>query len=423
MDTTHLSAKNTMDDQPGVAPSNSASKNVDPNKWGITPHVAELKASIIREMLKYSRMPGIISFAGGLPAPEMFPLEDMKASCDSIIDKYGSDSLQYSLSMGIAPLREAIAERSNKRGIVSSLDNILITSGAQQALEMVARAFIDPGDTIITEYPTYVGAIQAFNYHRAKYDFVPLDDDGMRVDLLEEHIKRTHPKLIYVVSTYQNPSGKTMSLERRHKLVEIASRYNIPIVDDDPYSELRFNGEPITSLKAIGGDIVISLGTFSKLLAPGLRVGWINGPVAVMPLFERVKQVSDLHANTFAQFMVYDYLDRGLLDPHIDAIRADYSAKRDLMIKAIQEHFPKSITFTHPEGGLFLWCELPEGIDAHELLEYAVEEKVTYVIGQAFHPDGGGKNTFRLNFSNANHETIVEGIKRLGRMFAKRLPS
>ncbi len=423
MNNIDIQTKEIMDNKPGVASSNSDSKNVDPSKWGITNHVATLKASIIREMLKYSRMPGIISFAGGLPAPEMFPLEELKTSCDSIIDKYGSNSLQYSLSMGITPLREAIATRSNKRGIVSSVENILITSGAQQALEMIARAFIDPGDVIITEYPTYVGAIQAFNYHRAKYEFVPLDDDGMRVDLLEEKIKQAHPKLIYVVSTYQNPSGKTMSLERRHKLVEIATRYNIPIVDDDPYSELRFNGDPITSLKALGGDIVITLGTFSKLLAPGLRIGWINGPKEVMPLFERVKQVSDLHANTFAQYMVYDYLDRGLLEGHIDDIRADYSVKRDLMIKAIEEHFPSSITTTQPEGGLYLWCELPEGSDAHELLEYAVEEKVTYVIGQAFHPDGGGKNTFRLNFSNANHETIVEGIKRLGRMFTKRLPS
>ena len=396
-------------------------QGVDPTKWGITHHVATLKASIIREMLKYSRMPGIISFAGGLPAPEMFPLEELKKSCEHILDKYESNTLQYSLSMGLTRLREVIAERSNKRGIVSSYENILITSGAQQALEMVARAFIDPGDVIITEYPTYVGAIQAFNYHRAKYEFVPMDNDGMRVDLLEEKIKKARPKLIYVVSTYQNPSGKTMTLERRHKLVEIATKYNIPIVDDDPYSELRFNGEPITSLKALGGDIVITLGTFSKLLAPGLRIGWINGPKEVMPLFERVKQVSDLHANTFAQYMVFDYLDRGLLEPHIDAIRADYSAKRDLMIKSIEEYFPKTITFTHPRGGLFLWCELPEGADAHKLLEYAVEEKVTYVIGQAFHPDGGGKNTFRLNFSNANHETIVEGIKRLGRMFHKRL--
>ncbi|MCH7877890.1 MAG: PLP-dependent aminotransferase family protein [candidate division Zixibacteria bacterium] len=393
-----------------------------PKDWRFTPHVAELEASIIREMLKFSSLPGVISFAGGLPAPEMFPLEEMKTSCANIIDRYGSDSMQYSLSMGITPLREAIAARANERGIKSVCANILVTSGAQQALEMVTRVFIDPGDVVITEYPTYVGAIQAFNYHRATYEYVSMDSDGMLVDQLEERIERCNPKLIYIVSTYQNPSGITMALPRRRKLVDIASRHNIPIIDDDPYSELRFEGDPITSLKALGGDIVISLGTFSKLLAPGLRIGWINGPSEIMPLFERVKQVSDLHANTFTQYMVLDFLERGLLDGHIDNIRADYSAKRDLMIKAIKEYFPQSVKITHPAGGLFLWCELPEGCDARELLDYAIEEKVTYVVGKAFHPDGSGENTFRLNFSNASHESIVEGIKRLGRVFGAHLP-
>lgn len=398
------------------------SGKTSPKDWRFTPHVANLEASIIREMLKFSNLPGVISFAGGLPAPEMFPLEEMKTSCANIIDKYGATSMQYSLSMGITPLREAIAERANLRGIRSEFANILITSGAQQALEMVSRAFIDPGDVVITEYPTYVGAIQAFNYHRATYEYVPMDSGGMQVDLLEEMINRCNPKLIYVVSTYQNPSGITMTLPRRRKLVEIASRHNIPIIDDDPYSELRFEGEPVTSLKALGGDIVISLGTFSKLLAPGLRIGWINGPAEIMPLFERVKQVSDLHANTFTQYMVLDFLERGLLEEHINKIRADYSAKRDLMIKAIEEYFPTTVTITRPEGGLFLWCKLPEGADARELLDYAIAEKVTYVVGKAFHPDARGENTFRLNFSNASHETIVEGIKRLGKVFHTHLP-
>lgn len=398
-------------------------KQVSPIDWRITPHVRNLQASIIREMLKFSSLPGVISFAGGLPAPEMFPLEEMKDACQRNIEKYGSDCMQYSLSMGITPLREMIARRATARGVKTEVANVLVTSGGQQALEMIARAFIDPEDTIITEFPTYVGAIQAFNYHRAKYVYVKMDDNGMLVDDLEEKIKASNPKLIYVVANFQNPSGITMSLERRHKLIELASKYNIPIIDDDPYSELQFAGEPITPLKAIGGDIVITLGTFSKLLAPGLRIGWINAPEEVMPMFERVKQVSDLHANTFTQYMILDFLERGLLDGHIKKIRADYSVKRDLMIKAIEEHFPKSVKFTRPEGGLFLWCELPEGADARKLLDFAIEEKVTYVIGKAFAPDGSGDNTFRLNFSNANHETIVEGIKRLGRVFRDQLPA
>ncbi|HSG98465.1 MAG TPA: PLP-dependent aminotransferase family protein, partial [candidate division Zixibacteria bacterium] len=310
---------------------------VRPLEWGITDHVRHLKASIIREMLKISNLPGVISFAGGLPAPEMFPLKELNESCNRIIAKYGSDSMQYSLSMGVPALREKIAERASRRGIAADLNNVLVTSGGQQALEMVARAFIDPGDAVLCEYPTYVGAIQAFNYHRARYVPVPMDDDGMLVDQVEEKIKAHHPKLIYLVANYQNPSGITLSNERRHKLVEIATRYNIPIVDDDPYSELCFEGAPPTPLKAIGGDAVIALGTFSKLLAPGLRVGWINGPAEVMPIFERVKQVSDLHCNTFAQYMILDYLERDLLDRHIEEIRADYSAKRDLMIKTIED--------------------------------------------------------------------------------------
>ena len=244
----------------------------------------------------------------------------------------------------------------------------------------------------------------------------------MLVDQVEDKIKEHNPKLIYIVANYQNPSGITLSEERRHKLVEVALKYNIPIVDDDPYSELCFEGKPLTPLKAIGGDAVIALGTFSKLLAPGLRVGWINGPADVMPIFERVKQVSDLHCNTFAQYMILDYLERDLLDGHIEEIRADYSAKRDLMIKAIEEYFPKSVRFTRPKGGLFLWCELPEGVDAREMLDHAVEKKVTYVIGKAFTPDEAGINSFRLNFSNANHDDLIEGIKRLGQVFHERLP-
>lgn len=392
---------------------------VAPHKWRFAPHVVQAEVSIIREMLKISSLPGVISFAGGLPAPEMFPLEELKKSCVNAINQRGSDSMQYSLSMGLPKLREQISERAKSRGIKSNLKNILITSGAQQALEMVARAFIDPGDIILTEYPTYVGALQAFNFYQARYETVGMDDNGLLVDQVEEKIKRFDPKLMYVVTTYQNPSGRTLSLDRRHKLVEIASRYNIPIVDDDPYSELRFEGDPITSLKAIGGDIVISIGTFSKLLAPGLRIGWLNAAESIMPLFEKVKQSCDLHANTFTQSMIIDFLERDLLDDHINKIRADYCLKRDMMIRAIKEYFPPEIRHTSPEGGLFLWCQLPEGADAKELLDYAIDEKVTYVIGSAFHPDGGGQNTFRLNFSNANHETILEGIKRLGRVFTE----
>jgi 2-aminoadipate transaminase len=392
-----------------------------PEKWDIAPHVLSLETSIIREILKISSKPGVISFAGGLPAPEMFPLEDMKQSAAEVIDKYKSDCMQYSLSMGITPLRDAIAERETKLGVPSKVENILITSGSQQGLELCARAFIDRGDYIITEYPTYVGALQAFNFYQARYAPVDMDENGMLVDQVEAAIKKYNPKMIYTVSTFQNPTGITMSEERRRALVEIAVKYNIPLIDDNPYGEIRFAGMPVPSLKAIGGDAVISLGTFSKTLAPGLRIAWINAPKEITSIFEKVKQCTDLHTNTFTQYMIYNFLSAGKLDPHIKRLIKNYGDKRNLMLKEMEKHFPPNMTWTKPEGGLFLWVEFPKNISASKLFEKAIEQKVAYVYGRPFYPDGKTDNTFRLNFSNATHETISEGIRRLGKMIKEHM--
>lgn len=391
------------------------------DEWKIASHVLNLGASAIREILKISSQPGVISFAGGLPAPELFPLEDLKEAMASAISKNGPACAQYSLSMGITPLRELLAHRATERGTKSKTDNILITSGGQQGIELVARAFIEPGDYILTEYPTYVGALQAFEYYRARYASVEMDNEGMLIDQVEEKLVKYKPKLIYTVSNFQNPTGITMSVPRRRKLIELAMKYNVPIIDDNPYSDIRFSGERLPTLKSIGGDVVIAIRTFSKILAPGLRLGWMNGPAEIMNYFEKVKQCTDLHTNTLCQYMIYEYVAAGKLEPHIDKLKADYKVKRDLMIKTMRETFPDGIKWTEPEGGLFLWVELPTHMSAKDLLPRAVEMKVAYVYGQPFHPDGQGQNTLRLNFSNATHEGIVEGIKRLARLFKENM--
>jgi 2-aminoadipate transaminase len=392
-------------------------ERVHPERWQIAPHVLALETSIIREILKISSQPGIISFAGGLPAPELFPYADMKRIAGEVIDKYGADSLQYSLSRGVPQLRQLLAERATERGTPTSIDNILVTTGAQQGIELLARAFIDPGDFVMVENPTYLGALQAFNYYQARYVTVEMDEEGMKVDQVEDRLKKYKPKLIYCISNFQNPTGITMSLARRRALVDVAIKYNIPVVDDNPYGEIRFSGEHIPTIKSYGGDEVIALKTFSKVIAPGLRIGWMNGPSAIMSQFEKVKQCTDLHTNCNSQLVVYEFVAQGLLEPHIEKIRKDYLNKRNVMIKAMEQYFPEGIQWTNPEGGLFLWLKLPGKMSASELFPKAIAQKVAYVPGGPFFSLGGGENTLRMNFSTSSPDDIVEGIKRLGKLF------
>ncbi|MBD3256803.1 aminotransferase class I/II-fold pyridoxal phosphate-dependent enzyme [candidate division GN15 bacterium] len=396
-------------------------EKVHPEKWKIAPHVNKLETSIIREILKFSSQPGVLSFAGGLPAPEMFPIAELKTICTEVLEKYDHNATQYSLSRGIVPLRELLAKRATERGTPSTVENILITSGSQQGIELVARAFIDPGDYILTENPTYLGALQAFNYYQARYCTVPMDGDGMLVDQVAETIEKYKPKLIYSVSNFQNPTGVTMSVERRKKLVQVAASYDIPIIDDNPYGDIRFAGERVPTLKSFGGDEVIALRTFSKTVAPGFRIGWMNGPNSIIAQFEKVKQCADLHTSTFNQYVMYEFVNRGLLETHVEKIKADYLLKRDTMLEAMRQHFPKEITWTEPEGGLFLWVTLPEGMSAKDLFNKAIDLKVAYVYGSPFFPNGGGDNTLRLNFSNTTLDGIKDGIQRLGKLFSENM--
>ena len=381
-------------------------------------------SSVIRELLKYAEQPGIITFAGGLPAPEVFPLKEFQEACNVVLATQGAQALQYSTTEGHLPLRALIARHSSLYMPEVTADNILITSGSQQALDFIGRLFINRGDYIVVERPTYLGALQAWNAYGAQYIAVRCDQDGMVVDELEAAL-RVGPKFIYVLPNFQNPSGVTLSLERRKQLVELADRYGVPIVEDDPYGQLRFEGEHISSLVCLDGEYrgkngghysgnVIYLSTFSKLLAPGLRLAWVIAPQQVIRKLVMAKQAADLHTASFNQYVAYEVAKGGFLDEHVKYIRKVYHERRDVMLEMMDEMFPPEVSWTRPQGGMFLWGILPENVDSAEVLKVALERKVAFVPGAAFHATGGGANTMRINFSYSAPDVIREGITRLG---------
>lgn len=375
-----------------------------------------MTGNVIREILKLTQEPDIISFAGGLPSPESFPAEELSALAQEVLLSDGPMTLQYGTTEGYMPLREHIAEWVSERGIGATVGNVLILSGSQQGIDLAARAFIDPGDVVLVESPTYLAALHIFRSYEARFQMVPSDDMGMQVDALEEIIQRAHPKLIYVVPTFQNPTGVTMVLERRKKLAEIAARYDIVVIEDDPYSDLRYSGERIPPLKSFdqAGNIIY-LGSYSKIISPGLRCGFAVAHPTVLRKMVIGKQANDVHTSNLSMRLVYEYSVRGLLKPHIEKICAQYKVKRDRMLAAIEANFPAGTEWTRPDGGLFIWVRVPEGIDAVKVLEEAIKDKVAFIPGSPFFADGSGQNTMRLNFSNASLSAIDEGMERLGR--------
>lgn len=391
-----------------------------------------MKGSAIRELLKLTEQPDIISFGGGMPAPDVFPVEAFREACDRVLTEMGSTALQYGATDGYLPLREQIARHSARYGICITPENILITSGSQQALDLLGSIFINPGDRILVESPTYLGALQAWNAYGAEYVAVPSDEHGMRTDALEEAL-RYGPKFIYVLPNFQNPTGVTLSAERRQELVELADRYGVPIIEDDPYGQLRYEGEHLPSVVVLDDQYrgnngscyhgnVIYLSTFSKILAPGIRLAWVIAPPTVISKLGQAKQGADLHTPTFNQMVAHEVSKGGFLDRHIKVIRECYSERRDVMLASLDRSFPPGVEWTHPEGGLFLWAKVPEWIDTTELLKTAIEkERVAFVPGVSFHPCGGGKNTMRLNFSFARPDKIQEGIARLGRVLTEKM--
>jgi len=380
-----------------------------------------IKGSAIRELLKLTEQPEIISFAGGLPAPELFPIEEMKEVCVRVLDTDGKAALQYSPTEGYMPLRKIIAERMKKSGVEISPEHILITSGSQQGLDFCGKVFLDEGDTVICESPSYLGALNAFKSYLPKFVEVEMDKDGMKMDELEKALQANpDAKFIYTIPDFQNPSGITMSVERRKKLVELAVKYNVPVVEDNPYGELRFEGERLPAIKHFDTEgMVIFLGTFSKIFSPGLRVGWVAASPEIVRKYVLVKQGADLQSNSMAQREAAAFVQMFDLDAHINKIIEVYRKRRDLMIETMEKEFPEGFTFTYPNGGLFTWVEMPEGVDAAEVLKKALEEKVAFVPGGSFYPNGGNENHCRLNYSCMPEDKIVEGITRLGKVFKK----
>ena len=383
-----------------------------------------VRSSEIRELLKITDKPGVISFAGGLPSPDAFPLTRFEAACHKVLAEQSSHSLQYGRTEGYEPLRDWIAKNMGRYGVRAKLDNVMITSGAQQALDLIGKLFINQSDRVLVEAPTYLGALQAFNVYGADYISVPVDRDGLRTDLLEEQL-RSSPKFMYVLPNFQNPAGTTLDEGRRHQLVLLADKYGVPIIEDDPYGQLRYEGEHIPPLVVIdrenlrrddGFSIgnVIYLGTFSKTIAPGLRLGWIMAPPEVINKLVQLKQSTDLHTSTFTQHVAFEVVRDGFFDQHVKFIRNLYRGRRDAMLAALKEFFPDEVKWTHPHGGLFLWVTLPQNLDSHKILESALAQDVAFVPGNSFyaHP-GKVDHHMRLNFSNATPEQIREGIRRL----------
>ncbi|MEW5983689.1 MAG: PLP-dependent aminotransferase family protein [Acidobacteriota bacterium] len=384
-----------------------------------------MRSSAVRELLKLTEQADVISFAGGLPAPEVFPVERFADAYASVMAKLGSRALQYSTTEGYRPLRDLIVEHTERYGINIEPENVLITNGSQQALDLIGKVFINPGDHIMVESPTYLGALQAWNAYQAEYITAQTDADGYVIESVSKQM-RCGPKFVYALPNFQNPSGITLSLDRREALIREADHYGVPILEDDPYGQLRYEGEHLPSIVTLDARFqstngaqytgnVIYLSTFSKTLAPGVRLGWIVASAEVIQRLVQAKQGADLHSSTLNQMLAYEVAAGGFLDEHVKHIRSVYRERRDTMLSALERHFPEGVTWTRPKGGLFLWLTFPAHLDAADILQKAVEQKVAFVPGQSFFADGSGKNTARLNFSNAAPELIEEGIRRLAR--------
>ncbi|MGB9833130.1 MAG: PLP-dependent aminotransferase family protein, partial [Caldisericum exile] len=387
-----------------------------------------MKASAIRKLLNLINNPEIISLAGGMPDPTLFPKEILGEIAKDVTVNHGGKALQYGPTEGIQPLRETIVNLAHKEGIDSvAIENVLVTTASQQGLDLVGRIFVDPGDTILVEAPTYVGGLQAFHAVQANFVTVPLDEDGLNTDALQSTLddlanKGINPKFIYVIPNFQNPAGVTMTLERRKKLLDISHKSNLIILEDDPYGDIYFEGEKLPSLielDKIGN--VIALRTFSKILAPGLRLGWIIADTEVIKKISIAKQGADLCSPSLTQYIADKFIRDGHLDSYLELVRKNYKIKKDAMLSALEKYFPAGCSWTKPHGGMFVWASVPEYIDTDALFIEAVQEKVAYVIGSAFYPYGEDKHHMRLNFTLSTPEQIDEGIRRLGNLLKKKI--
>lgn len=376
--------------------------------------MVQMQPSAVREILKVAERPDILSFAGGLPAPELFPVEEIAAAHAEVLAKDGAAALQYSTTEGYGPLREWIAANLANRGMKVKSSEVLITSGSQQGLDLVSRILLDPGDVVLVENPTYLAALQAFAAYEVKLVPVPSDDDGMQTELLEGLIAQHKPKLIYLVSNFQNPKGTSLSMARREQLAHVASLNGVVVLEDDPYGELIFTGERLPAVASLGGANVLHISTFSKTLAPGLRIGWLSGDESLIRKATIVKQAADLHTATLSQRAASTLLRDFDLDAHLSRLRAIYGQRCTTMLQALRQYMPTGTRWVEPKGGMFVWMQLPNSLDAESLFQAALAKQVAFVPGSAFFVDDIRTDFVRLNFSNRPPELIKEGMRRLG---------
>jgi 2-aminoadipate transaminase len=388
-----------------------------------------MKTSEIREFFKLTEQPDVMSFAGGFPSADFFPMDKLNAVMQDLIKEEGKTALQYGPTEGNWELREYLSRKMTKEGVPCTGDNIIITNGSQQGMDLISKLFVNPGDIVIVEEPGYVGGLGAIYNYEADRIAIPLDKDGIRVDLLASRLRKLQmegrtPKFAYLVPNFQNPSGISMSLARRKRVLELAQEYNFIILEDNPYGEIRYEGEHIPSIKSMDTDgRVIYLGSFSKTFIPGIRVGWILAEEDLIQKIACAKGSTDLCSNSLGQRMAYRFAATGYIETHIASLISKYKEKRDLMLSCMEKHFPQGVTWTHPEGGFFVWVTLPEGVSARQVLIKAIERKVAFVDGAGFFVNNNGKNTARFAFSEASPEKIKQGITILGEVLHEEIPS
>ena len=391
-------------------------ENPKPIEWHFPERAAQMQSSFIREILKVTQRPEIISFAGGLPSPATFPVQHMKAAFDKVLSNQGKVALQYGPTDGYQPLRQWIADSLSTSDCTIVAEQVLMTSGSQQALDLLGKVLVDEGSRVLVETPSYLGALQAFSVYRPEFVSVATDEHGLVPSSVEAVAKGA--RMLYALPNFQNPTGRSLSVERRRELVETCARLGLPLIEDDPYGALSYKGEPSPKMLNMNPDGVIYMGSFSKVLTPGIRLGYVVAPLPLIRRLELAKQAADLHTAQLTQMVVYEVIKDGFLDTHIPSIRTLYASQCQAMLDAMDEHFPKAASWTRPEGGMFIWVTLPKHIDAMKLLDKAIEAKVAFVPGAPFYANDADTHTLRLSFVTVSPERIREGIAILGKLIA-----
>ncbi|CAN7628550.1 MULTISPECIES: aminotransferase-like domain-containing protein [Duganella] len=394
-------------------------ENPNPIQWRFSERADQLQSSFIREILKITQQPEIISFAGGLPSPLTFPVDEMKIAFDKVLSENGKVALQYGPTDGYLPLRQWIADSLSVNGAKIVAEQVLMTSGSQQALDLLGKVLIDEGSRVLVETPSYLGALQAFSVYRPEFKSVDTDDHGLVPSSIDK--VAAGARLLYALPNFQNPTGRTLSVERRQELVETCARLGLPLIEDDPYGALSYKGDPLPKMVAMNPEGVIYMGSFSKVLTPGIRLGYVVAPLPLVRRLELAKQAADLHTSQLTQMVVHEVIKDGFLQRHIPKIRTLYGDQCQVMLDAMAQHFPAGVQWTKPEGGMFIWVTLPKHIDAMKLLDEAIAQKVAFVPGSPFYANDAETNTLRLSFVTVPPERIRAGIEILGKLIAAKI--